>query len=135
MAVKPLTLKNGLHIPKATKMEIATAAIHADESYFEGGAAFDGLRFYKMRQNPEEASKHQYISTGKTDLSWGYGRHACPGRFLADVEIKLIMTEFLMRFEVRNPDGQPRHPNLEFEANVGIMPYSLNYLEANESLF
>lgn len=122
MALRPLTLKNGLHIPKATKMEIATAAIHSDETHFYDAQTFDGLRFYKMRQRyADEESKHQYISTGKSDLAWGYGRHACPGRFLADIEIKLVLTEFLMRFEVKNPVGQPRHANIEFETSVRRM--------------
>lgn len=101
-------------------MEVATGAIHADDAFFEEATSFDGLRFYRMREMPDEASKHQYISTGRADLSWGYGRHACPGRFFADIEIKAILSEFLVRYEIRNPEGQPRHANIEFESNVSL---------------
>lgn len=118
MSTAPLTLKSGLHIPRGTKLEIATAAIHADDASLPNAAFFDGLRYYNMRQRPDHTVRHQYISTGKADLSWGYGRHACPGRFFADIEIKMVLAEFLIHFEVKNPEGQGRYANLEFEANV-----------------
>jgi cytochrome P450 len=64
--------------------------------------------------------KHQYISTGKTDLRWGYGRHACPGRFLADAEMKMLLSELLLHFDVKNPEGQGRHANIAFDNNVSF---------------
>lgn len=101
-------------------MELPTTAIQVDDRLYEKPQVFDGLRFYEGRQKKGNENKHLYISTGKLDLAWGYGRHACPGRFIADVEIKLVMAEFLLRFDIRNPAGQPRHPDLEFESNVSF---------------
>ncbi|CAG9950614.1 unnamed protein product [Clonostachys rosea f. rosea IK726] len=118
LAVDSLTLSNGLYIPRGTKMELPTTAIQVDDRLYEKPQVFDGLRFYEGRQKKGNENKHLYISTGKLDLAWGYGRHACPGRFIADVEIKLVMAEFLLRFDIRNPAGQPRHPDLEFESNL-----------------
>ncbi|KAK7427042.1 hypothetical protein QQZ08_006469 [Neonectria magnoliae] len=117
MATKSFNLKDGLHVPKGTMMGIPTTAIHVDEAIYEDPDRFDGLRFYKMRQAEGQATKHQYISTGKNDLAWGFGRHACPGRFIADVEIKLCLANILLNYDIQNPAGQPRHTNLEFESN------------------
>lgn len=101
-------------------MEIASSAIQVDDHLYPDAQNFDGLRFYNMRQAEGQAVKHQYISTGKNDLSWGYGRHACPGRFIADVEIKLVLAEFLMHYDIKNPRGEPRHQSIEFEATVSL---------------
>jgi cytochrome P450 len=114
MATAPLTLPDGTHIPQHTKLELPTSTIHADPSYFPDAGTFDGLRFYRLRQ--AGATNVSYTSVGKTNLAWGVGRHACPGRFLADIEIKLMLAEVLLYFDIRNPEGQPRHKNVEFEA-------------------
>jgi cytochrome P450 len=55
---------------------------------------------------------------GKNDLSFGYGRHACPGRYLGHLNIKLILAEVLLRYDVKLSPGQERPQNDEFEAIV-----------------
>jgi hypothetical protein len=47
----------------------------------------------------------QFVGVGSTSLTFGYGRHACPGRFFAANEIKMIMAEILLRYEIVNPPG------------------------------
>jgi cytochrome P450 len=36
---------------------------------------------------------------------FGYGRHACPGRFFAANEIKMMLSRFLLNYEFKNEDG------------------------------
>lgn len=38
-------------------------------------------------------------------MGFGIGRHACPGRFLAANEIKLILSRILLQFDVAMPDA------------------------------
>ncbi|KAF2186298.1 cytochrome P450 [Zopfia rhizophila CBS 207.26] len=112
----PLTLSNGVLIPKGARLMLPTGAINMDAQIFEGPEHFDGLRFYKKRLESEESrNKYQLVTVGKTDLAWGYGRHACPGRFIADVTIKLIMIEFLMKYDMKRPESGARPKNIEFE--------------------
>ncbi|KAJ4308419.1 hypothetical protein N0V84_012116 [Fusarium piperis] len=116
ISIKPFTLPDGTFVPANTKMELATCAINQDERYHKNGTEFDGYRFYRQR---EEGKKNvSYTSVSQTSLGWGIGRHACPGRFLADIEIKLIVSEVLLNYDIKNPDDMPRHPNNEFEAIV-----------------
>lgn len=56
-----------MSIPKGIKLEIATAAIHFDDAVFCNASTFDPLRYYNMRET--EPMKHQYVSTGKNNLS------------------------------------------------------------------
>ncbi|CAF3475596.1 unnamed protein product [Fusarium graminearum] len=114
-AIADMTLPDGTFVPKGTKLEINTCSIHKDKDLYENPGDFDALRFYKMRQAPGQGAKYQYFSVGREDLSWGFGRHACPGRYLSAINIKLIMAELLMNYDIKLCDGASRPPNIEFE--------------------
>ncbi|KAF5018608.1 hypothetical protein F66182_9400 [Fusarium sp. NRRL 66182] len=114
-AIADMTLPDGTFIPKGTKLEVNTCSIHADGGLYENPQDFDGLRYYRMRQAPGQEKKHLYYSVGKDDLSWGFGRMACPGRYLSAVNIKLIMAQLLLNYDIKLRDGASRPPNLEFE--------------------
>lgn len=89
-----------------------------DSIHYENPHQFDGLRFYRMRQRPGEENKHLYYSVGKNDLSFGYGRHACPGRYLGHLNIKLILAELLTRYDLKMVPGLSRAKSFDFEALV-----------------
>lgn len=38
-------------------------------------------------------------------MGFGYGRHACPGRFFAAAEIKLLLARLLLDYEIAMPPG------------------------------
>ncbi len=45
-------------------------------------------------------------------MQFGFGRHACPGRFFAANEIKMIIANFVMDYDIKLPDGvKERYPN------------------------
>ncbi|KAI8280981.1 Cytochrome P450 monooxygenase BOA4 [Colletotrichum sp. SAR 10_98] len=117
-ATGPVTLSNGFHLPKGARIEVATGAINADTALYDNPSEFDGLRFYKKRQTEEARSKYQVLSVSKEYLAWGYGRAACPGRFLADMLIKMILVEVLKRYDIKMPDGQSRYENMEVQGQT-----------------
>ncbi|KAE9582136.1 hypothetical protein CGMCC3_g1419 [Colletotrichum fructicola] len=121
-ATAHLTLPDGTFIPKGTKIEVNTASIHVDEAYYPDPQRFDGLRYYRLRQRPGDENKHMYYSVGKNDLSFGFGRHACPGRYLGHLNIKLVMAELLMEYDVQTTLKSGRPKNIEFEALVAPDP-------------
>lgn len=49
-------------------------------------------------------------------MNWGYGSHACPGRWFSDAEIKIILIQLLLGFDFRFPEGKERPKSLQFEA-------------------
>ncbi|PNP81453.1 hypothetical protein FNYG_05259 [Fusarium nygamai] len=114
-AIADMTLPDGTFVPKGTKLEINTCSIHKDPELYENPEEFDGLRFHKWRKTPGKEKKYMYSSSGTDDLSWGFGRHACPGRYLSAINIKLIMAELLMNYDIKLPDGVSRPENIEFE--------------------
>ncbi|CZR35743.1 uncharacterized protein FPRO_00134 [Fusarium proliferatum ET1] len=114
-AIADMKLPDGTFVPKGTKLEINTCSIHKDQELYKNPEEFDGLRFHKWRKAPGKEKKYMYSSSGTDDLSWGFGRHACPGRYLSAINIKLIMAELLMNYDIKLPDGVSRPKNIEFE--------------------
>jgi cytochrome P450 len=116
-AVKPITLSDGTHLPAGTKLLAPMAGFSRDERFFADPDQFDALRFYNLRREREAAGdeqaakKWQFTSVaGETNLHFGAGRHACPGRFFAATVIKMALAFFLQGYEVRLKEGDGRPP-------------------------
>ncbi|KAI0405194.1 cytochrome P450 [Xylaria palmicola] len=54
------------------------------------------------------AGRHQFTSIGDASQNFGLGKHACPGRFFAAQEIKLILSHLLLHYEIKLRDGEAR---------------------------
>ncbi|KAK1709132.1 cytochrome P450 [Colletotrichum acutatum] len=93
-ATAPVTLSNGFHIPKGARIEVVTAAINANADLHDNPLKSDEAR-----------SKFQVLSVSGLDLSWGYGRAACPGRFIADSLTKMVLVKVLKRYDIKMPEA------------------------------
>lgn len=71
---------------------------------------FDGLRFFKLRQEKGQEERHQFASLSAEIPSSGVGKFACPGRFWVSAQIKLLLMVLLLEFEINFPDGQTERP-------------------------
>lgn len=74
---------------------------------------FDGFRYERMRQQPGNELKFQLANTGKYATAFGFGAHACPGRFFAINEMKIIFAYLLLNYDMKLRDGEGRPKNLE----------------------
>ncbi|TEA21373.1 Cytochrome P450 monooxygenase ATR2 [Colletotrichum sidae] len=127
--LKTFTLSNGQVIPAGAIIELPVVGIYNDEEYFADHETFDALRFYKLRQSKvqhktatkqaEVVANAQFVSVGPTSLLFGYGRHACPGRFFATNEIKMILATTLANYDIKMEDGcTERYKNLDFGSSA-----------------
>ncbi|RYP04548.1 hypothetical protein DL765_010156 [Monosporascus sp. GIB2] len=73
---------------------------------------FDPYRFHKLRTTDtpdpigyKSREQYQFVSVTKESMVFGLGRHACPGRFFAANEIKLILARILLEYDIKMPDG------------------------------
>lgn len=106
---QPISLSDGTHLPAGTKLLAPQCGISHDARYYTEPDRFDPLRFFRMRQRSEDdVNRYQFTSICDTNLNFGAGKHACPGRFFAGNEIKMILAYFLINFEVKLKDGQER---------------------------
>jgi cytochrome P450 len=48
-------------------------------------------------------------------MHFGLGRHACPGRFLAGYEIKLVLATLLTQYDFKFKENAPRPVPMQHE--------------------
>lgn len=117
IATAPLTLSTGHTLPTGTRFGFSAWAIHNSPSTSQFApvpatastpahipappSTFDGFRYYKLRQIPGNENKHQFVTTSPESLNFGHGNHACPGRFFASNQIKVVLIELLRNWEFR----------------------------------
>ncbi|KAI9935129.1 hypothetical protein MW887_000750 [Aspergillus wentii] len=119
-ALDQVTLPDGTHIPKGAHIAAPSYHIGRDAQYFEDPDTFDGLRFHKLQQAEFEktgkpSTKHQYVSVNETSLHFGYGLQACPGRWFAAIELKLLLGSILMEYDLALEDAGEGRPKSEID--------------------
>ncbi|KAK4153783.1 hypothetical protein C8A00DRAFT_15017 [Chaetomidium leptoderma] len=127
MVNKPFRLSNGQVIPAGVVIEVPAAAISHDPEVFQNPDKFDPWRFSRLREQAraageaEAAAQNQFVSVNPNVMTFGFGRHACPGRFFAANEIKMIVANFVLAYDMSLPEGvTERYPNLAF--GVSFVP-------------
>ncbi|KAG9310145.1 cytochrome P450 [Chiua virens] len=107
-ALKDFTFSDGTFIPKGTSIVAPSEALHHDEKIYQNPHSFDPFRFYKIREQDGESTRHQFASTSLEYLPFGHGKHACPGRFFAALELKSMLAHIVMSYDVKLEDNKTR---------------------------
>ncbi|KAI9149632.1 Cytochrome P450 monooxygenase ATR2 [Paramyrothecium foliicola] len=121
---KPIKLQDGTPIPAGAMIQASLAGIVSDPNFYPNPEVFDPYRFYNIRNGvtPDPlkygtTEQYQFASVTKDFMGFGYGRHACPGRFFAANEIKHVLAHILLKYDIQMPGGQSeRYSNV----SVGI---------------
>lgn len=115
---QPITLSNGKTIPTGTFLCTSGYWAARDPELFPGGDEFRPWRWFELREQAERQGKtatpYLASSTSPDNLHWGYGRSACPGRFMAAAELKLLVAWILWHFDIAFPSGQSQRPESIF---------------------
>jgi cytochrome P450 len=101
VAEQPFTFSDGTYIPKGTRIQVAAHATHGDDINYANPAVFEPFRFADKAKNENEGRKVDMVSTHADFIAFGHGRHACPGRFFAANELKLMLAHIVMNYDVK----------------------------------
>lgn len=133
----PLELYDGTVLPVGTHFNMASHAILLDAPNLPNSgdpAQFDGFRYSRLREDPGNANKYQWATTDNNSLHFGHGKYACPGRFLASNEIKLILAHLILRYDFKYPEGSSRPRNLTADENFYPDPAARLLMRAREDI-
>ncbi|KAF1962419.1 cytochrome P450 [Byssothecium circinans] len=124
IATVPITLKDGVVIPKGARIAWAGPQHASDPSITAEPEKFDPMRNYRRRYSgrPEDLSKFMVGQTDPDNMSFGYGNQVCPGRYFAASEIKLVLFRLLRGYEFASAGATGRPRNLHFDENVILDP-------------
>ncbi len=119
-----VTTRDGVHCPYGSSVGIAARGIHNDESIYTNADQFQPFRYVDARDaiianeetgkfGTEEMIKkanYSLVSTSAEYQPFGHGRHACPGRFFAANELKLLLAYMVINYDIelleKRPEGQ-----------------------------
>lgn len=120
-----------IHVPQGVALCLPSHGIHRDPAFYESPLEFRPLRFSEPRENflaqqRLEASKisdstsststmqtaldlktTSLVTTSDSYLAFGHGRHACPGRFFAAQEMKLMLAYVLQNYDIEKMNEKP----------------------------
>jgi cytochrome P450 len=124
--------EDGVRIPQGTLLAVPLEPVHYDEALYPNPMAFQPLRFADPENirglmdalNPGEAGEacntyaageeagakkaKQGVTLDDAFLGFGYGRHACPGRFFAMNEVKVFVAHVLLNYEIEYNPVRPK---------------------------
>lgn len=123
-AKEGITTPDGIHCPYGSSVAIPAIGIHNDESIYPNADQFQPFRYVDARDsviaNTEtgkygtedmiKKANYGLVSTSADYQPFGHGRHACPGRFFAANELKLLLAYMVLNYDIQmlktRPEGR-----------------------------
>jgi cytochrome P450 len=109
------TVVGDIEVPAGTLLMCLMRAGAIDERHFPDARAFDPARW--LSSAPASSAK-------RVSMPFGAGPRLCPGRYLAMLEMKMVMAMLLAGFNIERvstPDGEEAKEHLAFTmAPVGL---------------
>ncbi|KAH7310882.1 cytochrome P450 [Stachybotrys elegans] len=125
--------KGDVHIPRGTVLAVPMDPIHRDESIYPDANTFNPYRFLRpdgirgifdqidakhgggATSPPQQTDGSKVKSSVTLDdafLGFGFGKHACPGRFFALNEMKVFVAHMVLHYDIECLDRRPELTNV-----------------------
>ncbi|KAF9265633.1 cytochrome P450 [Marasmius fiardii PR-910] len=124
--LKDFVFTNGTVVPAGTIIVASPRAIHFNENNYPNPSEFDAFRSYRLREaegglKGENLSFKHHMTTPETHyLIFGAGKHACPGRFFAVTELKMLMSHTLLNYDFKFSDAADGPKRNEFGGRLNL---------------
>ncbi|GJE99722.1 cytochrome P450 [Phanerochaete sordida] len=100
-ALKPFKFSDGTHIPAGTILVSPAAPMHGDDGIHDDATAFRPWRYVPTPEFSTNVAQKQLVTTGADYIPFGHGKHACPGRFFAAMEMKAMLVFVVLHYDVK----------------------------------
>lgn len=99
---------------------IISHTINRSPKLYPNPSHFDAFRFFNLRQMPGNELKYQHATTGTDNINFGHGLWACPGRFFAAAEIKVVAAYILKHYDIKLMPGEEKPPQQHW--GLAVLP-------------
>ncbi|KLJ11186.1 hypothetical protein EMPG_13523 [Blastomyces silverae] len=108
IAEEDTVLSDKTFLPKGELIVVACDKMW-DPNIYPNPTTYDPYRFLKLRETPGHETSAQLVSPSPEHLGFGFGKHACPGRFFAANEVKIALCHILLKYDIKLAEGyEPR---------------------------
>ncbi|KAI1382458.1 cytochrome P450 [Hypoxylon crocopeplum] len=110
-----LDLPEGTHVAEGAWLGVPVLGIHRDARFYPNPESYDPFRYLKLRGDRQKGSTKGLVPTKDLDagnptstyLGFGYGRHACPGRWYSVLMMKAMLAYLVINYDVKPIGSQP----------------------------
>lgn len=120
-APQGITTPEGVYCPYGSSVGIAALGIHNDNAIYPDAAQFQPFRYVDARdavtaslekgklgtEDMIKKANYALVSTSVDYQPFGHGRHACPGRFFAANELKLLLAYMILNYDIEMLKERP----------------------------
>lgn len=99
-----------IHVPYGGRVAIASQAMQNDNDVYPNANHWDAFHFSAPYEDPEtgaEVKNQSVVNPSNEFLTFGIGRHACPGRFFATSVIKMLPGVIVLHYDVEPLKERP----------------------------
>ncbi|KAE9985419.1 hypothetical protein EG327_004712 [Venturia inaequalis] len=102
VAPEGITLQSGDFLPQGTNVGVTSYAVQHDESVYDNAFSFDPFRFSRPLEEPlvKGARPLPMVTTTDDFMAFSHGRHACPGRFFASTQLKILLAQIILNYDI-----------------------------------
>ncbi|TDZ16937.1 Cytochrome P450 monooxygenase gloP [Colletotrichum orbiculare MAFF 240422] len=114
-------VEEGWHLPKGSFLTVNLEGLHHDDELTPQATEYDAFRTSRQREAydakpPSERSLEEglrlknlgMVTTSDAHLPFGHGRHACPGRFFVAHELKMVVANLLLNYDLKPLAERPK---------------------------
>ncbi|PKY39329.1 cytochrome P450 [Rhizophagus irregularis] len=93
------TFSNGYTVPKGRRVNLyMDDVLKSKDAYGDDAEEFKPFRFVNANSSASKVDRNYAV--------FGGGKHACPGRFFAIHEIKLILHKLILKYNIKTKSGK-----------------------------
>ncbi|OBR09569.1 Cytochrome P450 [Colletotrichum higginsianum IMI 349063] len=113
--------QEGWHLPKGTFLTVNLEGLHHDDDVTPNAHEYDAFRTSRQREEYEAKPQAErsleeglrlknlgMVTTSDAHLPFGHGRHACPGRFFVAHELKMVVANLLLNYDLKPISERPK---------------------------
>ncbi|KAK7946090.1 uncharacterized protein PG986_010411 [Apiospora aurea] len=109
-----IDLGNGIHLPRGARLGVPFQALHHDAEFYPNPLQFDAFRYSREFEgsgvtNRQATEQETCVTASKTFVTFGYGRHLCPGRWYTSQTLKQALAYLIQNYDVEF-EGHRKQP-------------------------